>query len=72
MAGRLYVVGAPIGNLGAFSPRGEGVLRQADFIAAEHTHVPEKLLNKFSIKKPQVSYFEHNRRQKGRYIASRI
>lgn len=72
MAGKLYVVATPIGNLGDFSPRAQQVLAQVDFIAAEDTRVGAKLLNKFAIKKPQISYFEHNRRAKGEQIAARI
>ncbi|MBQ1270619.1 MAG: 16S rRNA (cytidine(1402)-2'-O)-methyltransferase [Clostridia bacterium] len=72
MQGKLYVVATPIGNLGDFSPRAVETLNTVDFIAAEDTRVGAKLLNKFGIKKPQVSYFEHNKRQKGQYIASRI
>ncbi|MEA4920447.1 MAG: 16S rRNA (cytidine(1402)-2'-O)-methyltransferase [Clostridiaceae bacterium] len=72
MSGKLYVVATPIGNLSDFSPRAIDTLSLVDFIAAEDTRVGAKLLNKFGIKKPQVSYFEHNKRQKGQYIASRI
>ena len=72
MQGKLYVVATPIGNLGDFSPRAVETLASVDFIAAEDTRVGAKLLNKFEIKKPQVSYFEHNKRQKGQYIAERI
>ena len=72
MQGKLYVVATPIGNLGDFSPRAVETLNTVDFIAAEDTRVGAKLLNKFGIKKPQVSYFEHNKRQKGQNIASRI
>ncbi|WP_458863392.1 16S rRNA (cytidine(1402)-2'-O)-methyltransferase [Acidaminobacterium chupaoyuni] len=72
MAGKLYIVSTPIGNLGDFSPRAQLVLAQVDFIAAEDTRVGAKLLNKFEIKKPQVSYFEHNRKAKGQQIAERI
>ena len=70
--GKLYVVATPIGDLGDFSPRAIETLETVDFIAAEDTRVGAKLLNKFEIKKPQVSYFEHNRRTKGDYILSRI
>ena len=72
MAGKLYVVATPIGNLGDLSPRAQQTLAQANFIAAEDTRVGAKLLNAFGIKKPQVSYFEHNRRAKGEQIARRI
>lgn len=69
---RLYVVGTPIGNLGDMSPRGLEALASADFIAAEDTRVSLKLLNHFGIKKPVVSYHEHNARGRGRAIVERI
>lgn len=72
MSGILYVVGTPIGNLGDMSPRAVDTLAQVDFIAAEDTRVSLKLLNHFGIKKPLISYFEHNRREKGELIVSRI
>lgn len=72
MSGKLFVVATPIGNLGDFSPRAVETLASVDFIAAEDTRVGAKLLNRFNIKKPQISYFEHNKRQKGQYIASRL
>lgn len=50
MAGILYLVATPIGNLGDFSPRAAETLAQADFIAAEDTRVSVKLLNHFDIK----------------------
>ena len=61
MPGTLYLVATPIGNLGDFSPRALETLQNADFIAAEDTRVSVKLLNHFDIKKPLVSYHEHNR-----------
>lgn len=70
--GKLYVVGTPIGNLSDFSPRAVETLRSVDFIAAEDTRVTLKLLNHFEIKKPLVSYFEHNKRERGDMITSRI
>lgn len=69
---KLYVVGTPIGNLGDMSPRGVKALENADFIAAEDTRVSLKLLNYFGIKKPLVSYYEHNIRERGEQIVSRI
>ena len=72
MAGILYVVGTPIGNLGDFSPRAVKVLSECDFIAAEDTRVTIKLLNHFGIKKPMVSYYEHNRAQRGGVIIDRL
>ena len=72
MSGKLYVVGTPIGNLGDISPRALETLEKVDFIAAEDTRVTLKLLNHFEIKKPLISYFEHNRREKGEVIVGRI
>ncbi len=72
MSGNLYVVGTPIGNLSDFSPRAVETLASVDFIAAEDTRVTLKLLNHFEIKKPMVSYFEHNRRERGEIILERI
>lgn len=72
MSGKLYLVGTPIGNLGDFSPRAVETLQEADFIAAEDTRVTLKLLNHFGIKKPMVSYFEHNKYASGAKIFERI
>lgn len=68
----LYVVGTPIGNMGDMSPRAVETLEEVDFIAAEDTRVTLKLLNRFGIKKPMVSYFEHNKRERGEMITERI
>jgi 16S rRNA (cytidine1402-2'-O)-methyltransferase len=68
----LYVVGTPIGNLSDMSPRAVDTLQNVDFIAAEDTRVTLKLLNHFNIKKPMVSYYEHNKRERGEIIANRI
>ncbi|MFI3324949.1 MAG: 16S rRNA (cytidine(1402)-2'-O)-methyltransferase [Clostridia bacterium] len=70
--GALYIVGTPIGNLSDFSPRAVNTLTEVDFIAAEDTRVTVKILNHFEIKKPLISYFEHNKIQKGDYICQRI
>jgi len=72
MAGTLYLVATPIGNLGDFSPRAVETLNAVDFIAAEDTRVSVKLLNHFDIKKPLVSYHEHNRVSAGQSILERL
>ncbi len=72
MSGTLYLVGTPIGNLGDISPRALDTLRSADFIAAEDTRVSLKLLNRFEIKKPLVSYYEHNKFASGERILERL
>ncbi len=72
MNAKLYIVGTPIGNLGDLSPRAKETLESVDFISAEDTRVTSKLLNHFGIKKPLISYFEHNKREKGEIIIERI
>ncbi len=72
MAGMLYQVPTPIGNLGDISQRCRETLENADFIAAEDTRVSLKLLNHLEIKKPLVSYYEHNRAESGPKILERI
>ncbi len=72
MSGKLYVVGTPIGNLGDMSPRAIETLSSVDFIAAEDTRVTMKLLNHFDIRKPLVSYFEHNKAEKTEKLLNRL
>lgn len=72
MSGTLYLVATPIGNLNDVSPRAVEILESADFIAAEDTRVTIKLLNHFGIKKPLISYFEHNRALSGKKIVQRL
>ena len=72
MAGMLYLVPTPIGNLGDISQRCRQTLEEADFIAAEDTRVSLKLLNHLGIRKSLVSYFEHNKAFKGEKIVERI
>lgn len=72
MAGKLTLVGTPIGNLGDLSPRARRALEEADFIAAEDTRVTLKLLNHFGITKPLVSYYQHNKERSGERIVERI
>ena len=72
MAGILYLVATPIGNLGDFTPRAAETLENVDFIAAEDTRVSVKLLNHFGIKKPLVSYHEHNHVTAGQAVLSRL
>ena len=72
MAGMLYLVPTPIGNLGDISLRCRQTLERADFIAAEDTRVTLKLLNHLGIKKSLVSYYEHNKTFQGDRILERI
>ena len=72
MSGTLYLVATPIGNLGDLSPRAVETLAAVDFIAAEDTRVSLKLLNHFQIKKPLVSYHEHNHASAGQAVLARL
>lgn len=70
--GTLYLVGTPIGNLADLSERARKVLSEVDFIAAEDTRNSGRLLAFYGIKKPMISYFEHNKRERGEIICARI
>ncbi len=70
--GTLYLVATPIGNLSDLSPRAVKVLTEVDFIAAEDTRNSGHLLAYLGISKPLVSYFEHNKRERGEQIAKRL
>ena len=72
MSGTLYLVATPIGNLGDLSPRAVETLNAVDFIAAEDTRVSVKLLNHFEIRKPLVSYHQHNHITAGNAILQRL
>lgn len=72
MAGTLYIVATPIGNLSDMTPRAAETFAKADFIAAEDTRVTLKLLNHLGLKKPMVSYYEHNLKERGEMILRRI
>lgn len=72
MPGTLYLVATPIGNLGDISHRCAQTLESVDFIAAEDTRVSVKILNHLGIKKPLISYYEHNRIESGEKIISRL
>ena len=71
MAGKIFIVGTPIGNLGDLTPRMRRAFEEADFVVAEDTRVTVKLLNHFGIKKPLLSYYEHNF-SKGDLIIDRV
>ena len=70
--GTLYLVATPIGNLADLSERAIKVLSEVDFIAAEDTRNSMKLLSYLGISKPMVSYFEHNKRERGQIIIDRL
>lgn len=70
--GVLYVVPTPIGNLSDITLRAKNVLENCDFAAAEDTRVSGKLLMLLGIKKPMVSYHEHNKNSAGKTVCERI
>lgn len=70
--GTLYLVATPIGNLEDITARALRILSEVDFIAAEDTRQTLKLLNYFDIKKPLVSYYEHNKITKGNYLIEKL
>ena len=72
MAGKLYLVPTPIGNLGDVSRRAAETLQSVDFIAAEDTRVTVKLLNHLELKKPMVTYHRHNCDTAGPAILRRL
>ena len=70
--GKLYLVATPIGNLSDISARAIETLHSVDFIAAEDTRVTRKLMERYEIKKPLVSYYQHNSRDSGKRIIAKI
>ncbi|MBY0223303.1 MULTISPECIES: 16S rRNA (cytidine(1402)-2'-O)-methyltransferase [Sporosarcina] len=67
-AGKLFIVGTPIGNLEDMTYRAIRILQEVDFIAAEDTRNTIKLCNHFDIHTPLISYHEHNTRVAGEKI----
>ncbi|WP_044975795.1 16S rRNA (cytidine(1402)-2'-O)-methyltransferase [Ruminococcus sp. HUN007] len=72
MPGTLYVLGTPIGNISDITLRALDILGEVDFIAAEDTRVTLKLLNRYDIKKPLVSYHDHSSRSCAETIINRL
>jgi 16S rRNA (cytidine1402-2'-O)-methyltransferase len=70
--GALYVVATPIGNLSDITERAKKVLAEVDFIAAEDTRNSGLLLSRLGLKKPMVSYHDHNRAERGPEIIERL
>jgi 16S rRNA (cytidine1402-2'-O)-methyltransferase len=72
MAGVLYVVATPIGNLDDITLRALRVLKEADVIAAEDTRHTQTLLRHYDIRTPLTSYHEHNERTKAPALVERL
>lgn len=72
LGGTLYLVATPIGNLADITERALKVLRKVDFVAAEDTRNSGLLLSRYGISKPMISYFEHNKRERGEIICERL
>jgi 16S rRNA (cytidine1402-2'-O)-methyltransferase len=72
VGGTLYLVATPIGNLADLSERAVKVLSEVDFVAAEDTRNTGKLLSCLGISKPMISYYEHNKRERGPVIVERL
>ena len=72
LPGTLYLVSTPIGNLADLSDRAKKVLAEVDFVAAEDTRNSGLLLSRLGISRPMVSYFEHNKRERGEEIVARL
>lgn len=72
MAGALYIIATPIGNLEDMTFRAVRMLGEVDLIAAEDTRHSLKLLNHFNIAKPLTSYFDHNKQFKGERILNAL
>jgi 16S rRNA (cytidine1402-2'-O)-methyltransferase len=72
MAGTLYVVATPIGNLEDITLRALRLLKEVDLIAAEDTRHTRILLDHYGIRTPLTSYHEHNEKTKARQLVQRL
>src|SRR5882672_9443398 len=72
MAGTVYLVSTPIGNLEDITQRALRVLGEVDLIACEDTRHTQKLLNHYGIKTKTISYHEHNERERATELLGRL
>ena len=70
--GILYLVGTPIGNMEDISARAARVLGEVDLVAAEDTRISGRLLKALNIKRPLISYYEHNKALRGGELLMRL
>lgn len=72
LAGTLYLVGTPIGNLEDLTPRARRILASVDLIAAEDTRRTQTLLERFDLRRPLLSYHDHNKERRTPEVIRRL